>query len=51
VTYENDREQMFKRIVETAPRKEVWTWCLIGVIALLCGEVWMTRRLVKNQSS
>jgi len=51
VTYENDREQMFKRIVETAPRKEVWTWCLIGVIALLCGEVWMTRRLVRNQSA
>ena len=50
VNYENDREQMFARIHESAPRKEVWSLCLLGVVALLCGEVWMTRRLVKSQS-
>jgi hypothetical protein len=50
VTYESDREQMFAHLLESAPRKEVWSWCLIGVVALLCGEVWMTRRLVRNQA-
>ncbi len=29
----------------TSRRQELWGWFLGGVIALLCGEVWMTRRL------
>jgi hypothetical protein len=30
-------------------RQEFWWLLLIGVVALLCAEVWMTRRLVKNR--
>jgi hypothetical protein len=30
-------------------RQEFWWLLLIGVIVLLCSEVWMTRRMVKNR--
>ncbi len=30
-------------------KQELWMWFLIGVIALLCGEVWMTRRIALNR--
>lgn len=30
---------------------ELWWWFLLGVIALLCGEVWMTRRLALNSAA
>ena len=29
--------------------QEAGSWLLLGVIGLLCAEVWMTRRLVKNR--
>jgi hypothetical protein len=63
-TTEGDRERVGKIIpmtyqahatdaaatVEAGPvRQEFWWLLLIGVIALLCGEVWMTRRLVMNR--
>jgi hypothetical protein len=49
VQYENDRERMAEARTESGRRQEVWWWFLLGLIALLCGEVWMTRRLVKNR--
>ena len=30
-------------------KHEVWYWFLVGVILLLCGEVWLTRRIVLNR--
>jgi hypothetical protein len=36
-------------LARTQERQEVWWWCLFAVIALLCGEVWMTRRLVRGR--
>ncbi len=30
-------------------RQEFWWLLLVGVIVLLCSEVWMTRRMVKNR--
>ncbi len=33
------------------PRQELWWLLLLGVIALLCGEVWMTRRLLARQGA
>ncbi len=33
----------------TSTQQEVWWWFLLGLIGLLCAEVWMTRRLVKNR--
>jgi hypothetical protein len=48
VRYEADRSTMAQTWVSEGHRQEFWWWLLLGVIALLCAEVWMTRRLVKN---
>src|SRR5262249_20104333 len=49
VEYKNERTEMVEAQVSVRVRHEVW-WCfLLGLIALLCAEVWMTRRLVKNR--
>jgi hypothetical protein len=32
---------------ETEQREELWWLFLLGVVGLLCMEVWMTRRLVR----
>jgi hypothetical protein len=34
---------------EGTDRQDLWLYLLIGMIGLLCLEVWMTRRLVKNR--
>jgi hypothetical protein len=49
VTYENDLAQVRQAQPERAPRQELWWSLLLGVIALLCGEVWMTRRVTKGR--
>jgi hypothetical protein len=49
VQYENDRGRMVDAWVSEGHRQEFWWWLLQGVIGLLCFEVWMTRRLVKNR--
>jgi hypothetical protein len=47
--YENDRGGIVAALTTAGQRQEVWWWFLIGLIALLCGEVWMTRRMVRNR--
>jgi hypothetical protein len=47
VRYENERDRILPELERSAERQEVWWWFLLGVILLLCGEVWMTRRIVK----
>jgi hypothetical protein len=47
--YENDRTELAAQWVSENHRHEVWWWLFLGVIGLLCAEVWMTRRLVKNR--
>jgi hypothetical protein len=47
--YENDRENIFAELTTPDQRQELWRWFLFGVIGLLCGEVWLTRRIVKNR--
>jgi hypothetical protein len=49
MTYENDRPKMTAVLTASSERQELWWWFLIGMIALLCGEVWMTRRIVRNR--
>src|SRR5262249_37691399 len=49
INYENDRERMFARMSSAEQPQEVWNWLLLAVVALLLGEVWMTRRMVKNR--
>jgi hypothetical protein len=31
------------------PSREIWWWLMLAVLALLCGEVWMTRQIVKGR--
>ena len=47
--YQNDREQLAEEWISEQHRQELWWWLLLGLIALLCGEVWLTRRIVKNR--
>src|SRR5262249_29245464 len=32
-----------------APTREVWWWLMLGVLGMLSGEVWLTRRIVKGR--
>lgn len=48
--YQNDREQMDREWISEQHRQELWSWLLLGLIALLCGEIWLTRRIVKNRT-
>jgi hypothetical protein len=48
-TYSNDPQQLLATIGSRDERQEIWWWLMLGVVALLCGEVWMTRRIVKNR--
>jgi hypothetical protein len=48
--YLNDREQVDGEWISEQHRQEIWSWLLLGLIALLCGEIWMTRRMVKNRN-
>jgi hypothetical protein len=47
--YADDPAALWTAMQQTTERQEIWWWLLLGVVALLCGEVWMTRRMVKNR--
>ncbi|HEY7326169.1 MAG TPA: BatA domain-containing protein [Gemmataceae bacterium] len=47
--YQNDGEPLTREWISEDHRQELWSWLLVGLIALLCGEVWLTRRIVKNR--
>jgi hypothetical protein len=40
---------MTRALVASSQRQEVWWGFLFAVVALLCGEVWMTRRVARNR--
>ena len=49
MTYANEPDDMTAQMASVNDQQQLW-WCfLIGVTALLCGEVWMTRRIVRRQ--
>ncbi len=48
--YESDRTKILTARNAPAQADEWGPIFLVGMIALLCGEVWMTRRMVKNRS-
>lgn len=47
--YQNEREPLSVEWISESHRQELWWYLLLGLIALLCGEVWLTRRMVKNR--
>jgi hypothetical protein len=48
VIYEDDREKVIGGDA-SPPKMELWWLFLIGVTLLLCGEVWMTRRIALSR--
>ncbi len=44
-----ERERLNLALASTDARQELWLWFLMAVIALLCGEVWLTRRIALNR--
>jgi hypothetical protein len=49
-TYENDVDNLLLSLSQNSRRQFFWWWFLIGVVLLLCGEVWLTRRIVKSRA-
>jgi hypothetical protein len=51
LVYEGGRDgaQETAQVPPADPKQELWWWFMTGVVALLCGEVWMTRRIVKGR--
>jgi hypothetical protein len=49
LTYESRLEPLADSWVSEEHRQDLWWWLLLGLIVLLCAEVWMTRRMVKRQ--
>jgi hypothetical protein len=45
--YQNEREALAQAWVSESHQHDIWSWLLLGLVALLCAEVWMTRRIVK----
>jgi len=46
--YLNERDPLAHEWVHEDHHQELWAWLLLGLIALLCGEIWLTRRIVKH---
>lgn len=46
--YEDDREKVLGDSLLN-PGQDLWWWFMIGVIMLLCSEVWMTRRIAMGR--
>jgi hypothetical protein len=49
--YQNEQRPVVAAMVASSQTQDVWWWFMIGVILLLCGEVWMTRRMVKGRET
>jgi hypothetical protein len=47
--YENDRAQMTAALTKVNTKQEFWWLLLLGVVALLCAEVVMTRWMAKGR--
>jgi hypothetical protein len=47
--YQNEQRPVAQAMVESSETQDLWWWLMIGVVLLLCSEVWMTRRMVKGR--
>lgn len=50
LAYAEDQETVLGAVSTEAASQELWGWFLAGVIGLLCGEVWLTRRMAQNRA-
>jgi hypothetical protein len=49
VQFAEDLDTVAAAMTGEGEELDVWWVLMIGVVALLCGEVWMTRRMVANR--
>jgi hypothetical protein len=42
-------EETADMLAGPSPAREIWWWLMLAVVAFLCGEVWLTRRIVKGR--
>jgi hypothetical protein len=47
LSYETDANRLLARLVEEANTQEMWWILMLVVVLLLCGEVWLTRRIAR----
>jgi hypothetical protein len=47
--YQNEREALAAAWVSESHKQDIWWLLLLGLVALLCAEVWMTRRIVRGR--
>jgi hypothetical protein len=49
MTYLTDQDARNSPLATELHTEELWWWLMLGVIGLLCAEVWMTRRVVRGR--
>jgi hypothetical protein len=49
--YQNEHRPVAEAMVQSSETQDLWWWLMVGVILLLCSEVWMTRRMVKRREA
>jgi hypothetical protein len=49
--YQNEHRPVAEAMVQSSETQDLWWWLMIGVVLLLCSEVWMTRRMVKGREA
>ena len=49
VRYATDRQAVIRGCGQGVQRQETWWILLVGLLGLLCMEVWMTRRVVRGR--
>ena len=49
MTYLTDRDARNSPLATELHTQELWWWLMLGVIGLLCAELWMTRRIVRGR--
>lgn len=49
MTYLTDRDARNSPLAAELHSEEFWWWLMLGVVGLLCAELWMTRRIVRGR--
>jgi hypothetical protein len=49
MTYLTEHDPRNSPLAAELHTEELWWWLMLGVVGLLCGELWMTRRIVRGR--
>ncbi len=51
LTYADNADELIEALTKGSNNKELWLLVLVGVFALLIGEIWMTRRMFRKRAA